>query len=85
MIAGKELEGDQRRAAAGGAFVLEPSAQELRLLAIAELSDRPICDCSLAVVRRACEAFDLVLPFRPERGELLLLSALGESGRFGSG
>ena len=85
MIPGEELERDQRGAAAGGAFVLEPSAQELGLLAVAELSDRAVGDCSLAVVGRAGKTFDLVLPFRPERSELLFLSALGESGRFGSG
>jgi hypothetical protein len=85
MIPREELERDQRRAAAGWAFVLEPSAQELRFLAEAELPDGAIRDGPLAVIGRAREAFDLVLPFRPERGELLFLSALGKSGRFGSG
>ena len=85
MIPGEELERDQRGAAAGRAFVLEPSAQELRLLAVAELSDRAIGDGSLTVVGRAGETFDLVLPVRPEPGELLFLSALGQGGRFGSG
>jgi hypothetical protein len=66
MISGEELERDQRGAAARWAFVLEPPAQELGLLAVAELTDRAIRDGPLTVVGRTGEAFDFVLPFRPE-------------------
>ena len=85
MIPREELERDQRGAAARGTFVFEPPAQELRLLAVAELTDRAIGDSPLTVVGRAGEALDFVLPARSEPGELLLLSALGESGRLSSG
>jgi len=84
MIAGEELERDERRAAAGWALVLEPSAQQLRLLAVAELTDRAIGDSPLAVVGRPSKTFDFVLPARSEPGELLFLSALGQGGRLGS-
>jgi hypothetical protein len=84
MLPGEELERDQRGAAAGRALVLDPSAQELRLLAVAKLADRAIGDGSLTVVGRPGESFDLVLPLRPEPGELLFLSALGQGGRLGS-
>jgi hypothetical protein len=84
MIPREELERNERGAAASGAFVLEPSAQKLCLLAVAELSDRAIGDGSLTVVGRAGEALDLVLPFRPEPGKLLFLSGLGQGGRFSS-
>ena len=84
MVPGEELERDERRPAAGGAFVLEPAPQELRLLAVAELADRAIGDSPLAVVRRTGKALDLVLPTRSKPGELLFLPALGQGGRFGS-
>ena len=81
---GEELERDERGAAAGWAFVLEAPAQELGLLAVAELPDRAIGDRPLTVVGRAGETFDLVLPACAEPGELLFLPALGQGGRFGS-
>jgi hypothetical protein len=84
MVAGEELERDERRTATGRALVLESPAKQFGLLAVAELADRPIGDCPLAVVGRPSEAFDLVLPARPEPGELLFLAAFGQGGRFGS-
>jgi hypothetical protein len=85
MVTGKELERDERRAATGRALVLEAPAQQLGLLPIAKLTDRAIGDCPLTVVGRPGETFDLVLPARSKPGELLLLTALGQGGRFGSG
>ena len=84
MVPGEELQRDERRAAARRALVLEAAAEQLGLLAVAELADRAIRDRPLAVVVRPGEAFDLVLPARPEPGERLLLAALGQVGRFGS-
>jgi hypothetical protein len=85
MLARQELERDQRRPTAGRALVVEPAPQELRLLAVPELSDRPVRDRALAVVRRAGLALDLVLPLRPQLGELALRALLCERGRLGSG
>jgi len=84
MVAGEKLERDERRAAAGRALVLEAPAEQLGLLAVAELTDRAIGDRPLAVVGRPGETFDLVLPLRSQAGECLLLAALSEFGRFGS-
>jgi hypothetical protein len=84
MVAGEELERDERRAATGRALVLEPPAEQLRLLAVAELTDRAIGDRPLAVIGRSGETFDLVLPPRSETGECLFLTALSQAGRFGS-
>ena len=72
MLAREELERDQRRAAARGALVLEPAPQELRLLPVAELPDRPVRDGALAIVRRPDRGLELVLPARPEIRELTL-------------
>jgi len=85
MLAREELERDQRRAAAGGALVLEPAPQELRLLPVSELPDRPVCDGALAIVGRADRSFELVLPLRPQLGELALRALFCERGRLGSG
>jgi len=85
MLAREELERDQRRAAAGGAFVLEPAPQELRLLPVPELPDRPVRDGALAVVRRTDGSLELVLPFRPQLGELALRALFCERGRLGGG
>jgi len=84
MVPGEQLERDERGTAAGRALVLDPSTQELRLLAVAELADRTIGDGPLTVVGRPSEAFDLVLPASSEPGELPFLSALGQGGRLGS-
>jgi hypothetical protein len=84
MVAGEELERDERRAATGRALVLEPPAEQLRLLAVAELTDRAVGDRPLAIVGRPGEAFDLVLPLRSQPGECLFLAALSQAGRFGS-
>ena len=64
MLPRQELERDERRPAARGALVLEPTAQELGLLAEAELPDRPVGDGALTVVGRPCRGFELVLPAR---------------------
>jgi hypothetical protein len=83
MVSGEKLERDERRAAAGRALVLDAAAQELGLLPVAELPDRPIGDCALAVVGGPGETLDFVLPLRSEPGELLLLPGVGQLGRLG--
>jgi hypothetical protein len=85
VIAGEQFERDQRRAAARGALVFQPAPQELRLLAKTELSDRPVGDCALAVVGRASRVLELVLPSRPEVGELALGALAGELVRLRGG
>jgi len=85
MLAREELERDQRRAAARGALVLEPAPQELRLLPVPELPDRPVRDGALTVVRRTDRSLELVLPLGPQRGELALRALFCERGRLGSG
>jgi hypothetical protein len=85
MLARKELERDQRRAATRGALVLEPAPQELRLLPVAELPDRPVGDGALAVVGRTDGSLELVLPLRPQLGELALGTLFCERGRLGGG
>ncbi len=84
MVAGEKLERDERRAATGRALVLDPPAQELGLLAVAELTDCAVGDGSLPIVGRPGKPFDLVLPLRTEPGELLFLSGVGQGGRLGS-
>ncbi len=84
VVAGEKLQRDERRSPAGRALVFDPPPQKLGLLPIAELSDRAIGDCALAIVGRTGEAFDLVLPLRSEPGELLFLPGVGQRGRFGS-
>jgi hypothetical protein len=85
MLAREELERDQGRAATRGALVLEPAPQKLRLLPEAELPDGPVRDGALAVVRRTDGSLELVLPLRPQLGELALRALFCERGRLGSG
>jgi hypothetical protein len=54
-------------------------------LAKPELADRAVGDGSLAVVGRAGLALDLVLPLRPQLGELALRASFCERGGLGSG
>jgi hypothetical protein len=72
------LEGDQRRAPAGRALVVEAAPEELELPPEAELPDRAEGDGPLAVVRAAGSRLDLVLPLPPQVRELPLLALLGE-------
>jgi hypothetical protein len=74
----QQLQGDQRRAAAGRTLVVEPACEQLDLLAEAELADRPVGDGALAVVGAASAALDLVLPLPTEIGQPPLVSRLGE-------
>ena len=85
MVTREELERDKGRAAARGALVLEPAPQELRLLPVPELPDRPVRNGALAVVRRTDGSLELVLPLRPQLGELALRALFCERGRLGSG
>jgi hypothetical protein len=85
MVTREELERDQRRAAARGALVLEPAPQELRFLPVPELPDGPVCNCALAVVGRTDGSLELVLPLRPQLGQLALRALFCERGRLGSG
>jgi hypothetical protein len=84
MVAREELQREERRAAARRALVLEPAPQQLELLPVAELPDRAVRERALAEVLATCRALDLVLPFRPVRGELALGTPFGQLGRFDS-
>ncbi len=72
MVAGEELEREQRRPPASRALVLEASAKQLELLAEAKLPDRPVGNCALAVVRAARGRFELLVPLRPQLRKLAL-------------
>ena len=85
VAAREQLERDERRAAAGGALVLEPASQQLELLAEAELADRPVGDRALAVVRVPGGGLELVRPLRAQVGELALGAALAGEGVGGGG
>jgi hypothetical protein len=85
VVAREQLERDERRAAAGRALVLEPSPQQLDLLAVAKLADRAVRDRPLAVVGGARCTLDLVLPLGAQTGERPLVALLGQCGRLGSG
>src|SRR5581483_775269 len=78
MVAREPLEREQRRAAAGGALVLETAREQLDLLPVAELGDRAERDHPLAVVGRARRRLDLVVPLPAQLRELLLLALLRE-------
>ena len=71
-VAGEELDREERGAATGGALILEPSAQQLELLAVTELPDGAVGDRTLSVVLRAGRALELVGPRGPQVGELTL-------------
>jgi hypothetical protein len=85
VIPREELEREERRTAARRALVLEPTAEQLELLAVAELPDRSVCQGPLAEVGAAGRALDLVLPLRPQCGQLLLGSLLRKLGRLRGG
>jgi hypothetical protein len=71
-LAREQLQREQGRSAGRRALVFEPAAQELELLAEAELADRAIGDGALAEVGAARRALELVVPLGSERRELLL-------------
>jgi hypothetical protein len=85
MVAGEQLERDERRSSAGRALVLESSPQELGLLPEPELADRPIPNSTLAVVGGPNRGLDLVLPARSQLRELTLRALSGELVRLSSG
>ena len=78
MVAREQLERDQRRAAAGGALVVQPAAQQLQLLAELKLSDRAVRHRALAVVGAPGRRLELLVPLRAQLRELSLGAALGE-------
>jgi hypothetical protein len=80
VVPREQLEREERGAAARRALVLEPAAEQLQLLAVAELPDRAVRERPLAEVGAARSAFDLVLPLRPVCGELSLVAPLGQFG-----
>ena len=84
MVPREQLQREERRAAARRALVLEPAPQQYELLAVAELPDRAVRERTLAEVGAAGRALDLVLPLRPVRGKLALVTPLGQLGRLGS-
>ena len=62
----------------------EPATQQLGLLAEAELADGAIGDGAHAEVLRPGVRLDLVVPPRPQPGELALRAGLGERVRLDS-
>jgi hypothetical protein len=78
VVAGEQLEREERRATASRAHVLEPAAQQLGLLPEAELADRPVGDRAHAEVLGAGVRLDVLVPLRPQLGELALGPRLGE-------
>jgi hypothetical protein len=85
MVSREKLERQQRRASGGGALVLEAAAQQLGLLPVPELPDCAIGDRALAIVLRSGRPLELVLPLRPQIGELTLRALLRERGPFRGG
>jgi hypothetical protein len=85
VVAREQLEREQRRPTAGRAVVLEAAPQQLDFLAVAELADRAVRDCALAVVGRARGVLDFVLPLRAQARQATLVALLGERGGLGGG
>jgi hypothetical protein len=79
MLARKQLEREQRRAATGRAGILEPPPQQLFLLAEAELADRAVGGGALAEVVRAGRLLEVVGPGRAQLREIAFVPAFGES------
>ncbi len=79
----EQLEREQRGAAGSWTLVLEPSPQQLELLPVAELADRPVGNRTLTEVGAACGAFELVVPAGPQRRELTLGAGRGQLVGFG--
>jgi hypothetical protein len=69
-VPGEQLEREERRAASGRALVLEPTPEQLQLLAVPELADRAIGDRALAEVRAAGRRLELLVPLSPQIREL---------------
>ena len=80
MRPGHELERKEGRAARGRALVLEPSAQQLRLLVEAELADRAVGQRALTVVAAARGGLEVLVDLAPEVGERALVRQLGGAG-----
>jgi hypothetical protein len=74
MVSREGGQGDERRAAGGRALVLEAPADQLELLAEAELRDRPVRDSTNPVVGVASACLDLVVPLDTQRCELTLVA-----------
>ena len=81
----QQLERQQRRAAGRWTLILEPTSQQLQLLPVPELSDRAIGDGALAKVGAPGRSLELVLPLRPQRGELALGARGGQLVGLGGG
>ena len=84
MVPRERLERDQRGAPRGGALVLEAAAQQLELLAEAELRDRAVALRAHPVVGVPRGGFDLLVPLDPERRDRALVPGLRELVRAGS-
>jgi hypothetical protein len=85
MLAGEQLERDQRRAPTGRAFVVEPAAEQLGLLPEAELPDRPVGDGALLVVVRPGRGLELVGPLSAQPRQLALSAPFRERSSLRSG
>ena len=78
MVARKRFERHERGAAARRAVVLEPSAEQLDLLAKPELRDRPVGLRADAEVRVSRRHLQVVVPLEPQRRERLLVAGLDQ-------
>src|SRR5205085_10617755 len=85
MVGREELQCEQRRAAAGGALVVEAPPKQLEHLAEPKLPDRPVRDGALAVIPAAGRRFELLAPLRAQVRELALQALFREAVRSGCG
>jgi hypothetical protein len=85
VVAREQLEREQGGTATRRALVVEAPPEQLELLPVAELPDRAVRERALAEVLTPRRAFDLVLPLRPQLGELALGALLGQRGRLRRG
>jgi hypothetical protein len=85
VVAREQLQRDQRRPPAGRALIFQAAPQQLDLLPVAELADRAVGDCPLAIVGRTGGTLDLVLPTSAQTGERALVALVRQCGRLGSG
>lgn len=68
----EELEREECGPARSRALVLEPTPEQLQLLAVPELAYRAIGDRALAEVRAASRRLELVVPSSPQGRKLAL-------------
>src|SRR6478672_4929794 len=78
MLTREQLEREERRTARRRTAVVKATAQQLFLCTPAEHADRTEGESPLAEVAAPCLRLQLVVPLRPQSGEILRGPALGE-------